>query len=114
ADLAGELGVGAGHEGGHLLMPHLHEVELVAGPVERADQAADAVAGVAEDPLDPPLMQPLPHEIADCLGHAVRSAALRPIARATPPRAARFACDGLQACHLSVAGHGPSCLSGGT
>ena len=55
ADLAGELGVGAGHERGHLLMPHLHEVELVAGPVERADQAVDAVAGIAEDPLARPI-----------------------------------------------------------
>ena len=38
ADLAGELGVGARHEGGHLLVPHLDELELALVRVECADE----------------------------------------------------------------------------
>ena len=54
-EFAGEFGVRAGHERGQLLMPRLDELDLVAGPGERPDQAVDAVAGVAENPLAHPI-----------------------------------------------------------
>ena len=47
AELAGELGVGARHERGHLLVAHLDELgaaRAVARALERADDAVDAVA----------------------------------------------------------------------
>ena len=39
ADLAGELGVAAGHEGGHLLVARLDELGVAVGAVERAEDA---------------------------------------------------------------------------
>ena len=42
----GELGVAARHERGGFLVPRLDELDLVAGAIERADHAVDAVAGI--------------------------------------------------------------------
>ncbi len=70
-DLPRELGVGARHERGHLLVAHLDELGVVPGPVQRPHDAADAVPRVAEDPLHPPLRETLHQKIADGLAHEV-------------------------------------------
>jgi hypothetical protein len=56
AQLAGELGVSARHERGHLLMPYLDELGplAVARAPKRAHQAVDAVARVPVDPVHAP------------------------------------------------------------
>jgi hypothetical protein len=54
ADLAGELRVAAGHEGGHLLVAYLDELRVPVGAVERAQEAVDPVTGVAEHAVDAP------------------------------------------------------------
>ena len=68
-DLAGELGVRGRHEGGHLLMPHLDVLHFVLGPFQRHVEAADAIAGIAVDALQAPLVQPVPDELADVHRH---------------------------------------------
>jgi hypothetical protein len=68
-DLAGVLGMSAGHESGHFLVPDLDEVHLVLRPVKRADQTVDAVAREAEHAPYTPLPEPLPEEVANRLGH---------------------------------------------
>jgi hypothetical protein len=52
------------HDGGHLLVPDLHELDG-AGALQTAEHAVDAVAGIAEDSPDASLLQPLHHEITD-------------------------------------------------
>lgn len=52
-DLSGELGVGAGHEGRHLLVAHADIVECLGAPAHGAHDPVDAIAGVAEDALHP-------------------------------------------------------------
>jgi hypothetical protein len=47
--LAGEFGIGRSHEGRHFLMPRLNELDLALGALQRAKNAIDAVARVAED-----------------------------------------------------------------
>ena len=69
AEIAGELGVGARHEGGHLLVSRLDELDLAVGAVERLDHPVDAVAGVAEDRAHAPGVQALDDEVSDGLGH---------------------------------------------
>jgi hypothetical protein len=69
ADLAGELGVGRGHERRHLLVADLDELERQVVALEGAEQAVDAVAGIAEDLLHPPLGQALPEKVGDGFGH---------------------------------------------
>ena len=54
---AAELGVADRLERGHLLVPGLDEPRLVVGAGEGAEDAVDAVAGIAEDLLHPPLAQ---------------------------------------------------------
>ena len=68
-ELAGELGIGGRHEGRHFLMPGLDELDLALGAVERAEHAVDAVAGIAEDVPDAPVVETLDEKIADGLGH---------------------------------------------
>ncbi len=77
SDFAGELGVRNRHERGHLLMPDLHELDG-AGALQAAEHAVDAVARVAEDSPDAPLVQPLHDEIADFHGAALGSNAHQP------------------------------------
>jgi hypothetical protein len=55
-DTAGVLGVPDRHERGRLLVPGLDERRL-AGPAQRTDDAVDAVARVAEHPVDTPLQE---------------------------------------------------------
>ena len=73
AQLAGELGVGRGHEGGHFLVPRLHELDVPLTPLQRAQKPVDAVARIAEDAGHAPRLEPLPEEIADCRGHVLPS-----------------------------------------
>jgi hypothetical protein len=73
AEIASELGVGARHERGHLLMPHLHEIELVAGAGKRADEAIDPVSGETKDALYSPGGKPFPEKIAYCFCHITTS-----------------------------------------
>ena len=69
ADLACPFRVCAGHEGRHLLVADLDELELVRRPVERADDRVDAVAGVPVDPADPVFVEPPEQEIGGGLAH---------------------------------------------
>ena len=46
-------------------MRHLDEVEALLGATEGAENAVDAVARVAVDPVDAPLGQAVEHVIAD-------------------------------------------------
>ena len=69
AKLTREFRVGARHEGGHFLVPRLHERNLVASAIERAKDAIDAVTGIPEYPSDSPRVEALDHEIADGLAH---------------------------------------------
>ena len=64
AEFAGELGVGNGHEGRHLLMPNLNEFDLV-GPLQGSDHAVDAVARISVDPANSPVVQAFNDEITD-------------------------------------------------
>ncbi len=63
AELAGELGMGHGHECRHFLVARLDELDL-AVTLERADHAVDSVAGIAVDAPDAPALQPVNQEIA--------------------------------------------------
>jgi hypothetical protein len=71
SDLAGELRVGAGGEGGELLVAHLDEVDELLVAVERAEQAVDAVARIAVDAPDAPGVEPLDDEVADEFRHGL-------------------------------------------
>ena len=53
-------------------MPHLDELDLALGPLQRPEHPVDAVAGKAVDPSHTPLMQALNDKIADGFGHDVR------------------------------------------
>ena len=44
---------------------------LPFGPLQRAEHAVDAVAGIAVDPPHAPLVKALDEEIADGLGHGI-------------------------------------------
>jgi L-alanine-DL-glutamate epimerase-like enolase superfamily enzyme len=68
ADLPGELRVRARHEGRHLFMADLNELHVLDGP-KRADDAENAVAWVAVDPLDAPRPEPPQDELAHFLRH---------------------------------------------
>ena len=69
ADLARPLRVRAGHERGHLLVAHLHELDLVGELLERADDRVDAVAGIAVDAAHAVLVQPFEQEVRRRLCH---------------------------------------------
>src|SRR5690606_24437546 len=68
---AGELRVRGGGERGQLLVAGLDEPDLVARVVEAAEDAVDAVARVAVDPVDAPFVQAVQDEGSDGLGHGV-------------------------------------------
>ena len=68
-DLAGELGMRAGHERGHLLVARLHKFRFVIVPSERAEYAVDAVAREAIDAGDSPLLQPRHQGVSNRLRH---------------------------------------------
>lgn len=72
AHLTGELGVGTGHEGRHLLVTGLDEADgigFVRLALQGSHQAVDAITGKAVDASYAPLLQPIDHEIADRAGH---------------------------------------------
>jgi hypothetical protein len=48
-ETAREFGVGRGHEGSHLLVSRLNEPDLAVSAIERAEDAVNAVAGIAEE-----------------------------------------------------------------
>src|SRR5579872_3664888 len=72
-DLAGEFGMGARHERGHLLVPHLNEVEQVASAVERRYNSGNTVARKPENSTDIPFRKALQEEIADGFAHVIIS-----------------------------------------
>ena len=69
AQLAGVLGVGAGHEGRRLLVPHLDEADLVLALAQRLHDAVDAVAGEAEDHLHAPVHDRFDENVAASVCH---------------------------------------------
>jgi hypothetical protein len=48
-------------------------VQPIAGAIERAEDAVDAVAGISIYPTDTPCMQPLQQEIGNCVSHGILS-----------------------------------------
>jgi hypothetical protein len=70
ADLARELRMTTGHEGGELFMTGLHEGHPVGRAVERAQNAVDAVARISVDARDTPLGKALQQEVGHSVGHA--------------------------------------------
>ncbi len=72
ADLAGPLGVGAGHEGGLLLVAGLDEPDGVLGVLEAVQRARDPVDAVAWEPVDAadaPGVEAAEEEVGDGLAH---------------------------------------------
>src|SRR5947209_3107726 len=69
ADLAGPLGVRAGHERGHLLMAHLDELDLVGELLEGADDRVDPVARIAVDATHTVVVQSFEQELGGRLAH---------------------------------------------
>ena len=61
--------MGARHERGHFLVPHLHEVEFVLVALESGDKTVNAVTWIAENPPHTPLVEPIPEEIAHRFRH---------------------------------------------
>ena len=53
-DLAGQLSMTTGHEGGFFFMAHLNEMDFLFRPAKRADNAVDPVARIPVDPFDTP------------------------------------------------------------
>jgi hypothetical protein len=72
ADLAGELGMAAGHERRHLLVANLHELEFARGAVERTHDAVDAIARITVDARNAPFVKPREEKVADRCRHRVR------------------------------------------
>ena len=64
ADTAGELGMRRGHEGGHLLVPHLDVFHARLRFLKRHVQPAHAVARITVDPAQAPFLETLPDELA--------------------------------------------------
>jgi hypothetical protein len=63
AEPSGVLGVAAGGEGRRLLVPHLHELQLVLVRMQGFEDAVDAVSGKAKDGVHAPLLQPLDQQL---------------------------------------------------
>ncbi len=68
-NLAGELGVAAGHERRHLLVTGLDEPQLLFMAAQRAEDAVDPVPREAIDRVDPPLDETLTQIVACGLSH---------------------------------------------
>jgi hypothetical protein len=56
--------VGHRHEGRHLFVPDLDELDLI-GSLQRSDYTIDAISRISVDPSDPPGVQPFHDEIAN-------------------------------------------------
>lgn len=68
SQLAGELGMGAGHERGHFFVTGLDEPDLALGPIQGPEYTVDAVARIAVDATYAPFIKALNQKITD--GHA--------------------------------------------
>ena len=68
-----ELGVAAGHERRALLVSHLHEADAFAQLPQPLHEAIDAVAGQAEDHINPPGHQPIKKDVRRGFGHGSSS-----------------------------------------
>jgi hypothetical protein len=75
-DLSGELGMCDSHEGCHLFVPDLDELDL-AGTLKGSNHAVDSVAGISVDPPDAPCVQAFNNEIADFHGKTPVVAGMR-------------------------------------
>ena len=69
ADLATELGVAAGHERGHLLVPDLDQLGIALGPIECAEERVDAVARVAVNATHAPSCEASDESVGYGVGH---------------------------------------------
>src|SRR5438874_6279013 len=69
AQFSGVLGVGASHECGGFLMPHLYEANRILPFAERFHDAVDAVAGQTEHHVDTPLLDRVDKNIGRCSSH---------------------------------------------
>ena len=89
AHLPRELCVGAGHEGRHLLVSDLDELDAILCPGEGAENAVDAVPWIAVDAPDAPLVEAPDEEVGDELSHRLPRAGppARPRGRRARPRA---------------------------
>src|SRR5690554_2727104 len=67
ANLAGEFGVRAGHEGGGLFMTCLDEFQIFLRAAEGTNQAVDPVAGITENTCDAPGRKTLQDEVGNSL-----------------------------------------------
>jgi hypothetical protein len=74
-DFPRKLRMAASHEGRHLVS-NLDKLDLILGARQGAHDAVDAIARVTIDPMDPPLIKPLYHKIANRLSHGNTSITL--------------------------------------
>ena len=61
--ISGELGVRASHEGRHLLVPDLDEIDRFLRPIQSAEDAVDPVPGIAVDAMNAPGLQAFDEEV---------------------------------------------------
>ena len=71
AQASGKLGVGRRHERGHFLVSGLDELDFSIGAIEGAKHTVNAVARIAEDMVDTPVVKTLDEKIAYGLGHGI-------------------------------------------
>jgi hypothetical protein len=50
-------------------VPDLDKIDRALRPSQRANEPADAIAGIAKDPADPPGLESLPDKISYGVGH---------------------------------------------
>ena len=68
AELAGELRISAGHEGGGFFVAHLNEADLVLVRAQRLHDSVDAIAGKPENDFHAPVDQPFDKYIGSSHG----------------------------------------------
>src|SRR5438094_1857970 len=69
AQLSGMLRVGASHERGGFLVPHLYEPNHILPLAEGFHDSVDAVAGQTEHHVDTPLLDCVDKNIGRCSSH---------------------------------------------
>jgi hypothetical protein len=72
-----ELGMRRRHEGGHLLVSDLDELDLSFGTLQCPEHAIDPVARITIDSPHAPLIKALNEEVADGHGHGIAVLAVR-------------------------------------
>lgn len=87
---AGRFGVGAGHEGGGFLVPHLQEADAVLTHAQRLHDAVNAVARQAEHHLHLPVYERVDQDVRSS-GHG---GALCPMMAGPTPEAPRGGAGG--------------------